>query len=184
MSRIPIRKIVITGMFTALSLVFMLIKFPLFLPFLEYDFADVPIIIFTMLYGPLYGLLLTAIVCAVQGFTVSIQSGVMGVLMHFIATGSFVLVFGLFFRKFRNIKGAVIGALAGIVTWTVLMVFFNILITPIFMGVTREAVYPILLPAIVPFNLVKSSGNSAIAITLYFILKRTLKRKFDRLLTF
>jgi riboflavin transporter FmnP len=180
MSRIPVRKIVIIAVFAALSLVCMLIKFPLFLPFLEYDFADVPIIIFTMMYGPIYGLLLTAIVCAVQGFTVSIQSGILGILMHFAATGSFVLTFGFIFRKYPTLKGAIIGAFGGILVWTGIMIPFNILITPIFMGVAREAVYPILLPAIIPFNLIKSTGNSAISISLYFILKRVLKNHFDK----
>lgn len=181
MSKLPLKRIAITGMFAALSLVFLayIPRFPLFLPFLEYDFADVPIIILTMLYGPVYGLIVTVVVCLFQGFLLS-ASGYLGVLMHIVATGSFVIVFGLLNSRLRGLKGAIVSAIAGVLTWTSVMILFNILITPIFMGVAREAVYPLLLPAIIPFNLIKSGGNSAIAIALYFALDRFTKGVLSR----
>lgn len=178
MSNIPTKKIAVTAMFSALSIVILLAipRFPLFLPFLEYDFADVPIIMLTMMYGPVYGLIVTVIVCVFQGFLLS-SSGPLGVIMHLVATGTFVIVFGLLFRKFRSVKGAIVSAVAGVLAWTAIMIPFNILITPLFMGVAREAVYPLLLPSIIPFNLVKSAGNSFLAVSLYYILNKITKNK-------
>jgi len=191
MLKFTVKRIAITALFTGLSLVFMLFKFPLFIPFLEYDFADVPIFVFTMLYGPIYGLLVTAIVSFIQGITVSSFTFPLGMVMHFIATGSFVLVFGLIFRKFQNLKGAVIGAIFGVIVWTSIMIPLNIWITPTFLiktGMTPseslEYVYKKLFIAFIPFNLIKASGNSAIAISLYFLLKRTMKKDFNKLLKF
>ena len=73
-----VRKLVVMAMLTALSIVLVyLIRFPIFAsaPFLEYDMADVPILIGTFLFGPLSGLALTAVTCVIQGLTVSAGSG-------------------------------------------------------------------------------------------------------------
>ena len=83
------------GMLVAISIVLVaIIHFPIFpaVAFLEYDPADIPILIGTFAFGPVAGLLLTIVTAVVQGVTVSAQSGLYGILMHIIATGAFVLV--------------------------------------------------------------------------------------------
>ena len=114
-----------------------LIHFPIFpaAPFLEYDPADIPIFIGTFMFGPLGGLILTAVVCVLQGVTVSSASGIIGILMHFFATGSFVLVAGNIYKRNRTRKGAVIGLALGSVTMTITMALWNIAITPFFLGI-------------------------------------------------
>ena len=118
------RKLCTLGLLGAISVVLVaFIHFPVFplTPFLEYDPADIPIFIGTLFYGPVAGLLLTVIVSVVQGLTVSAASGVIGIIMHIVATGSFVVVFGLLTRKNKSIKRSVIALVLGIVTWTAVM---------------------------------------------------------------
>lgn len=170
-----IDRVVKLGMLTALSLVMMLIRFPLFLPFLEYDMADVPILIGTFLFGPWYGLLLTLAVCVLQGVTVSAASGIVGILMHFFATGGFVVVAGLIYRKRHTFKGALLALLCGALTMILLMIPLNLVFTGYFMGVGVEAVKALLLPAIIPFNAVKAFGNSLVTLLLYKAVGRVLK---------
>ncbi len=82
-------RLVRLGMLAALSLLLVyFIRFPIFpsAAFLEYDMADVPILIGTFLYGPLWGLALTAVVSTLQGFWYRKVAGVIGVMMHFFAT--------------------------------------------------------------------------------------------------
>lgn len=55
---------------------------------------------------------------------------------------------------------------AGIASWVVVMFFANLFITPLFMGVTREAVMQ-LMPLILLFNLIKAGVNSVITFFLY-----------------
>ena len=58
------------GMLAALAVLLVaFVHFPLIpaAPFLEYDPADVPILIGTFLYGPWAGLGLAGVVCIVQG---------------------------------------------------------------------------------------------------------------------
>ena len=71
-------RLVKLALLAAISIILvLLIRFPIIpqLNFLEYDMADVPILIGTFLYGPVWGLLLTLVVCVLQGVTVSANSG-------------------------------------------------------------------------------------------------------------
>lgn len=169
------KKITTMAMFAAISIVLVtLIHFPIFpmAPYLEYDPADVPIFIATFLFGPMSGLILTFIVCLIQGLTVSAQSGVIGITMHFVATGSFVLVAGLIYKYKSNAKGLIIGSICGVLVMTMMMVLWNLILTPIFMGMPRKAVLAIIWPAIIPFNLIKATSNAIMAATVFKILQK------------
>lgn len=77
------------GLLAALSIVLVFfIHFPIFptAKFLEYDPADIPIMIATFAFGPWYGLMTTIVVAVVQGLTVSASGGIYGIIMHIIAT--------------------------------------------------------------------------------------------------
>ena len=67
-------KLVKMGAMVAISVVLVyLIHFPIFpaVAFLEYDPADIPILIGTFAFGPVVGLILTVVTSVVQGLTVS-----------------------------------------------------------------------------------------------------------------
>ena len=175
------RKLTVLGLLAAISIVLVyLIHYPVFpvAPFLEYDPADIPIFLGTMMFGPVAGLALTAVVSIVQGLTVSAASGVIGIAMHFVATGSFVLVFGLITRKQKQTLRIIIGLVAGILTMTAVMSLWNLWLTPIFMGTPVDAVLSIMLPAIIPFNLIKAGVNSLIAFAVFQPVKRLVKFSF------
>lgn len=150
------------------------IHFPIFpaAPFLEYDPADIPIFSGTFLFGPLGGLIITAVACILQGLTVSSSSGIIGIMMHFFATGSFVVVAGLIYGRMHTRKGAVIALVCGVLTMTVVMVLWNVIMTPIFMGTPREAVMAMIIPVIIPFNLIKGSVNGLVTFVVYKSVSR------------
>ena len=105
------------GLLAALSIVLVFfIHFPIFptAKFLEYDPADIPIMIATFAFGPWYGLMTTIVVAVVQGLTVSASGGIYGIIMHIIATGTFVLVAGFLYQKHKTKKGALIALLCGV----------------------------------------------------------------------
>lgn len=157
------------GMLVAISIVLVaLIHFPIIpaVPFMEYDPADIPILIGTYAFGPAAGVALTAVTAIIQGTTVSASSGLYGIIMHLVATGTLVIVAGLIYKRNKTRKGAVISLVAGTLAMAAIMVPCNLIVTPIFMGVPRSAVVG-LLPAIVAFNLVKASVNSLITFLLY-----------------
>ena len=166
------RKLAAMGIMAGISVVLVfLIHFPIFpaAPFLEYDPADIPILIITFAYGPIAGLLVTIVASIIQGLTVSAQSGVYGIIMHIISTGSFVLVAGVIYHFKRNRLGAGSALVCGTIASAALMAVANLIITPIFMGVDIDIVRSMLLPVIIPFNLIKAGINSLIT---FFIYKR------------
>lgn len=156
------------GILTAISVVLVMVcHFPILpsLSFLEYDPADVPILLGCFAMGPAQGLLMTAAVSLIQAFLLG-GNGVYGALMHFIATGTYVTVSGIYYKGHKTKKGAVIAILLGIAAWLAVMLVANIFITPAFMGVERSIVIS-MLPGIALFNLIKSAVNSAITFLLY-----------------
>ncbi|MDY3013738.1 MAG: ECF transporter S component [Evtepia sp.] len=182
-----IRKLVVMAMLVALSIVLVyVVHFPIFpaAPFLEYDPADIPILIGTFAFGPLAGVMLTVVTSLIQGFTVSAQSGVMGIAMHIFATSTLVLVAGNIYRLHRTKKGAVVALVVGTLAMTMAMVVFNYFITPYFItpdisdaaavAANRGFVATLLVPVIVPFNLIKAGVNSVITFVVYKTVSRHL----------
>ena len=157
------------GILTAISVVLVyLVHFPIIpsVPFLEYDPADVPILLGTFAMGPGAGLLLTVAVAVIQGLTVSATSGLYGILMHVIATGTYVLVAGLIYKHKKTKKNALFALAMGVVSWVLIMIPANLIVTPIFTGMPVSAIVG-MLPAIILFNLIKSIANSALTFILY-----------------
>ena len=157
------------AMLVAISIVLvMLVHFPIFpvVAFLEYDPADIPILVGAFAFGPGAGILLTIVVSLLQGLTVSAGSGAYGIIMHILATTTLVTVAGLIYRKHKTKKTAIIGLVAGTMAMAVVMFFANMIITPMFMGVPLQFVME-LMPFIVAFNVVKAGINSVVTFILY-----------------
>ena len=180
MNKENLRKLTAMGMLCAISVVLVwLIHFPIFpaAAFLEYDPADIPIFIGTFSFGPLAGLLLTVVTSIIQGTTVSAASGVYGIIMHTISTGSFCLASGLTYKKLHTKKGAAIALVVGTITMTLVMIPANLFITPYFMGAPVSVIKDLLLPAIIPFNFTKAAVNSGLTFFLYKRISKLWERK-------
>lgn len=178
-SRMSTVRLAKMAMLVAISVVLVaIIHFPIFpaVPFLEYDPADIPILIGTFAFGPVAGVLLTAVTAVIQGLTVSSASGIYGILMHIIATSALVITAGLIYRKNKTRKGAVIALLCGIIAMTVVMMGANMIITPIFMGVPASVVWD-LMPFIAAFNAIKAGINSVVTFLVYKRISGFLHRQ-------
>lgn len=171
--RISTRQLVSMAMLGAISIVLVaVIHFPLIpaAAFLEYDPADIPILICAFAYGPLAGLLLTVVVCFIQGF-----SGIIGIVMHIFATGCCVLVTGNIYKRNKTRKTAVIALILGALVQTAAMVLMNMIFTPLFMGAPLETVLALMIPAIIPFNVLKAGINGVITFFLYKSISHLMK---------
>lgn len=180
-SREKTKKLVTLALFAAIAVVLMLlirIPFPP-APFLEYDPADIPIFIVTFLFGPISGLTVTVIVSVIQALTVSSASHWIGAVMHILATGSFCIAAGLIYQRNRTRKGAIIALIVGSLVMTAVMCGCNLIFTPIFMGAPRETVIAMLLPVIIPFNLIKAGINSLVTFAIYKSISKLIHPKKD-----
>ncbi|MTI61149.1 MAG: ECF transporter S component [Firmicutes bacterium] len=171
-----VKKIANVGVLTALSLILMLlIKIPYPpMPFLLYDPGDIPILIIGFLFGPVAALISTLINSIIMAAFVG--DGIYGALMHFLSTGALVGVAAYIYHKSHNKKGAVKGLIAGTLSMVAIMVPANLVITPIFMGVDYKQVLSMILPFILPFNLIKALTNSMITFLVYKRIADFLRR--------
>lgn len=153
------------AMLTAISFVFILVvRFPFGTSFLYYDAGDIPILIAAFAFGPLSGLAVTAIVAALQALFLS-ADGWIGFVMHFIATGTLVMLSGSIYKSYKSRKSAVIGLALGTIAMTAIMVPSNYLFTGLLLyGIPAVTG---LLPVIILFNLFKAGINSIVVFLIY-----------------
>ncbi len=169
------RKLTTVGMLCALAYVAAAVgRIPLVL-FLKYDPKDVVIAIGGFLFGPLTAFAVTMIVSVAQMITIS-GTGIFGCLMNMISSCSFACTAAWIYKKKRKQSGAMIGLFCGCGCQVVMMMFWNYLIAPIYMGYPREAVVELLLPAFLPFNLIKGGLNAAMTMLLYKPVVTVLRR--------
>lgn len=172
-----LKRLVVLAMLAAISVVLVwAVHVPLIpvVSFLEYDPADVPILIATMAYGPVAGVVLTVVVSVIQGLTVSAGSGIYGIIMHIIATSTLVLVAGGVYRLRHTRGGAVLGLVLGTLAMGLVMMPANHFITPAFTGWPVAQVDALLIPGILPFNLLKAGLNSGVTFVVYKTVSRYL----------
>lgn len=177
--KISTKKITTCGLLAAISVVLVIfIHFPIFpaAAYLEYDPADIPIYIATFALGPLYGFIITTVVSVVQGLTVSASSGIWGIIMHILSTGSFVMVSGFYYKRLKTKKNAAIALALGTITVTIVMALLNIIVTPIYTKMPVSAILPLIIPIIIPFNLIKAATNSIATYLIYPYLSPYIKK--------
>lgn len=169
------KKLTTIGMLCAVTYVVMLVgRIPIVL-FLSYDPKDIVITIGGFIFGPLVSFFIALIVAVVEMFTVS-GTGPIGCIMNVISSCSFACTAAFIYKKKHNLSGAVIGLVSGCGIMLIVMLLWNYLITPIYMGYPREAVAELLLPAFLPFNLIKGGLNAAFAMLLYKPVVTALRR--------
>ncbi len=143
--------------------------------FLTFDFKDAVIALAALIYGPLYGVAASATVAFLEFLTFS-QTGVYGLIMNFLASGTFSFVCGLIYKHKRTFFGAILSLVFAILSVIAVMITANIFITPFYMGVDRAAVINMILPLLLPFNAAKTIINASFTMLLYKPVTTALKR--------
>lgn len=162
-------QLVLTGMLAALSVVALIfIRIPIIpaAPYLVYDMADIPILIAALLFGPVSGLAVLLVVCLIQAFTLGGDSWA-GFIMHFVSSGAMVIIMGYFYRYKRSVTSLVIASIISIFVMTAIMIGMNLIVTPIYYGISVEAVVKTIVPVIIPFNLFKATVNSIATVIVF-----------------
>ena len=132
------KKLTTIGMLCALSYAAVVIgRIPIVL-FLKYDPKDVIIVIGGLIFGPLTALAVTVIVAVAQMFTIS-GTGLLGCLMNIVSSCSFACTASLIYKKRRKLSGAMLGLFSGLGCQAAVMMLWNYLIAPIYMGYPRDA---------------------------------------------
>jgi len=187
-----IRKLTGTAMLSAVAYILMFLEFPIpfLIPsFIKMDFSELPGLIASFAYGPLWGVA----VCLIKNLIhlTNTQSGGVGELSNFLLGACYVFTAGCVYKKIHTKKGAFIGALAGCVIMGVVSLFTNYYVVyPIYTQfMPMEAIigaYQAIVPAVtdlwdclllfnLPFTIVKGLCSLVITMLIYKPLRNILK---------
>lgn len=144
--------------------------------FLSFDVKDAIIITASMIFGPVYGIAIALVVTFVEMITIS-GTGFWGFLMNFISSAAFAAGASALYRYMPKYKKTLVGAIFSLYTvamlMTGLMLLMNVIITPLYLGPidkyaqSLETVKGLLVPLLLPFNLLKSCANASIVLVIY-----------------
>lgn len=170
-----IKAISIMAMLTALAVAADLLLRVKVGGFLTYEPKDVIITIGAFIYNPVAGLIISLVVCLVEMVTVS-DTGFIGLVMNFLSSAAFVGVASVIYHRKKTMRRAVTGLIAGALTMIAVMLLWNLFLTPVYMGVPREAVIKMIPTLLLPFNAVKAGLNAALVLFLYKSVVSALRK--------
>ena len=109
----PVRKLTVTAMLGAVATVLMFISFnvPLMPSFIKMDLSELPALIASFAFGPLWGVCVCAVKNLVNVFFST--TGGVGELSNFLLGSTFVFFAGLLYKHMGGRKGALIGSVLG-----------------------------------------------------------------------
>ena len=194
-NRTSAKKIVLVGVFGAISTVLMLLSFNVpFIPtFVKLDFSDLPVLLGGYLLGPLHGSLIALIKVLLNFFYNGSMTFGIGETVNLIGSLSFMLPAVLYYQRRRNFKSAVISLVIGTISATVVLLTANYFVMfPLYatamnfpmekIVAAAHALNPLVTDlgslmafALLPFNIVKFGLNSVLAMLIYKRLAQTLK---------
>jgi riboflavin transporter FmnP len=128
-----------------------------------------------MLFGPHYGVAMSLIVALIEFVTIS-TTEVYGLLMNILSSVTFVLIGSVVYSYKKSLMGAVSGMGLSVVVTTAVMMGANLVITPLYMGVTSAEVAAMIPTFLLPFNLTKYIVNAAIVFVIYKPISNIIRR--------
>lgn len=176
MKKIETKKLAISAMLTAVAFLvtFCTAMFKVS-GFLSLDLKDAVLSIISLMYGPAYGVISVIVVSLVEFITIS-TTGVYGLVMNILSSGTFALVCGFVYKFKRSFSGAILASGLTVISVTGVMLLANIFITPLYFQMPRQAVIDMLPTILLPFNLCKSVLNASIMLLVYKPFTTALKK--------
>ena len=167
------RRIATTALLCALAFVLTFVEIPIFppAPWLMYDPSGIVCLIAGFAYGPA-----AAAIVSVLGFVPHVFMDPWGTLMAVLVALSLSVPAALIYRHVHTRKGAVIGLVVGALLALVAAIAGNLVITPIYTGWPVSEVAAIIVPALLPFNLIKFVIHGVVTFLVYKPISNLLNR--------
>ncbi|MCM1135316.1 MAG: ECF transporter S component [Clostridium sp.] len=189
------RKIVLIGVFSAISAVLMLFEFPVPFAsaFYELDFSEIPALIGAFAFGPVAGVMIEFCKVLLKLFIKGTSTAFVGDLANFVIGCSFILPASIIYMFKKTKKTAIAASVIGTLVMTVFGTMFNaVYLLPAFSklyGMPLDAIVgmgtaingnitsvtSLVVFAVAPLNLLKGGSVSLITILVYKKLSPILK---------
>lgn len=169
-----VTRIVMAALFGVLAYLCTLI-FHLKVGFLTFDIKDAVLSLAGMLFGPIAALCSTVIAVLIEAISIS-STGPYGTIMDAISSLTFVLPISLIYTFRRRLSFAAIGLTLSVLLMTSAMMLANLLITPLYMGVSGAEVAALIPTLLLPFNLTKAILNAGVVLMIYKPISEIMRR--------
>lgn len=183
------------GILAAISylLRFIEVPLPIFPPFLKIDLSDVVAVFGGLSMGPVPGFIIVVVKNVLQAMSGSTTGGV-GEIANILIAGPYVLMISIFYKRVKNYKSVLIGAVLGtiamaivgaVVDYFIVFPLYAKLMIPmdviIGMGTVLNPrvtdLFSFMIWLVVPFNIVKGAIMTVVILPLYKKMERILSVK-------
>lgn len=173
------RQLVTMALMCAIGTLLSFIEFPLLpgVTWLKFDASNMPAMVAGFAYGPAGGVAVGIVTAIIHGL---LMADFTGALMNILVVTCFVLPAALIYKKKRTYKFAIIGLVFSIIAGVIGSIIGNLLLTPSWLGVPFDAVVALIIPVLIPFNLLKDLLNSVITLIVYKSISNIITPKKDQ----
>ena len=147
------KRIALTALFTAASLMLSFVQIPIFpaAPWLMYDPSGIICLIAALAFGPKLG----AGVAIISWFP-RVFLDPFGAPMGMLSTCAFVIPSAIIYaRAGRSRKASIAGMAIGAIASVVLSCAMNLVVTPLYTAISMADVAAMIIPVLLPFNVLK-----------------------------
>nr|WP_158520403.1 ECF transporter S component [Bombiscardovia coagulans] len=158
------QRIAIYAMFVALTILVSFFSFPIFqmAPFLTYDPSGIVVLVAGFAFGPA-----AAVIVSVLGFLPHIFSDPFGAMISIVVALALSVPSAYIYQKIRTRKGALLGISVGAVAALIVAIGCNIIITPFYAHLSMQAVLHMIVPILLPFNVIKFTIHGVVTFLIY-----------------
>ncbi|RSX51921.1 ECF transporter S component [Bifidobacterium callimiconis] len=158
------KRIAVYALFVALAMVTSFIELPIFpaAPYLKYDPSGIVCLIAGFAFGPS-----AAVIVSVLGFVPHMFGDPWGSIMAIAVALALSVPASLIYKRWKTRKGATAGILVGAVVALTIAIVGNLLITPIYAHMTVAQVAAMIVPVLLPFNLLKFVIHGIVTFLIY-----------------
>ena len=169
------KQMVIMALMCAIGALLSFVEFPLLpgVTWLKFDASNMPAMVVGFGFGPGAGVAVGIVIAIIHAdFT--------GALMNILCVTCFVLPAALMYRKKRTYPVAIAGLVLSIIAATLAAIVGNLILTPMWLGVPLDAVIAMIVPILIPFNLLKGLINAVLTLIIYKSISNLITPKKDQ----
>ena len=167
------RLIAVYALFVALAMALSFVEFPLMpaAPWLKYDPSGIVCLIAGFIFGPS-----AAAIVSVMGFAPHLLTNPWGTVMAVAVALALSVPASLIYRRMHTRKGAALALVVGSVAALAVAILGNLLITPIYAKMSVAAVAAMIVPVLLPFNVLKFALHSVVTFLIYKPVSNLVQR--------
>ncbi len=173
------KQLVTMALMCAIGVILSFVEFPLLpgVTWLKFDASNMPAMVSGFAFGPAAGVAVGIVTAIIHGL---LMADFTGALMNVLTVTCFVLPAALVYKKKRTYPAAILGLVLSVIAATIGAIVGNLIVTPMWLGVPLEAVVAMIIPILIPFNLLKGCLNAVITLIVYKAISNLITPKKEQ----